>query len=235
MDRRHLELAALSTCALALIASERALALGVQDLTGSETNQGLKNALQQGAVAAVSLLGRPGGFLDNPKVRIPLPGLMNDAAKLLKAIGRRKDVEDLENAMNRAAESAVPFAKDLLVNAARTITFTDAKNILTGGPTSVTDFFAGRTRAPLATRFLPIVTTATKKVDLAAKYNRVAAKATGLGLVKKEDATIEQYVTGKTLDGLYFMIGEQERNIRANPAASADAVVRKVFGALQGR
>lgn len=232
MQRRHFELAAVSIGALTLIAIDQALALGVQDLSNSETNQGLKNALQQGAVAAVSLLGRPGGFLDNPKVRIPLPGLLNDAAKLLKAIGRRKDVEELELAMNRAAESAVPFAKDLLVNAVRTITITDAKNILTGGPTSVTDFFAGRTRAPLTTRFLPIVTTATRKVDLAAKYNRVAGKATGLGLVKKEDATIEQYVTGKSLDGLYFVIGEQEKQLRSNPAAAADAVVRKVFGAL---
>lgn len=233
MDRRHLELAAFCACAISVFPFGRSLALGVQDLTSGETNQGLKKALESGALTAVSLLGRPGGFLDNPQLRIPLPGFLKDAAKLLKAMGRGKDVEELEIAMNRAAEAAVPFAKDLLVNAVRTITITDAKNILTGGQTSVTDFFAGRTRAPLTTRFLPIVTTATQKVDLAAKYNRVAGKATGLGLVKKEDATIEQYVTRKSLDGLYFVIGEEERKLRTNPAASADAIVRKVFGALR--
>lgn len=232
MHRRRLELAIFSTCALSAFPFGRLLALGVQDLTSGEANQGLKKALEHGALAAVSLLGRPGGFLDNPQLRIPLPGFLKDAAKLLKAMGRRKEVEELEIAMNRAAEAAVPFARDLLVNAVRTITITDAKNILTGGQTSVTDFFAGRTRAPLTTRFLPIVTTATQKVDLAAKYNQVAGKATGLGLVKKEDATIEKYVTRKSLDGLYFVIGEEERKLRTNPAASADAIVRKVFGAL---
>lgn len=232
MQRRQIEIAA-ALAGLALWAPRGALALGLNELGAAETNQGLKRALEQGAVAAVGLLGRPGGFLDNPQVRIPLPGFIADAAKLLKALGQARQVEELEVAMNRAAEAAVPLARDLLVNAVRGMTIADAKNILTGGPTSVTAFFADRTREPLGLRFLPVVTTATRKVGLAEKYNRVAGKVSGTGLVKKEDATIEQYVTRKSLDGLYFVIGEEERKLRSNPAAAADAIVRKVFGALR--
>lgn len=232
MQRRQIEIAA-ALAGLALWTPRGALALGLNELGAAETNQGLKRALEQGAVAAVGLLGRPGGFLDNPQVRIPLPGFIADAAKLLKALGQARQVEELEVAMNRAAEAAVPLARDLLVNAVRGMTIADAKNILTGGPTSVTAFFADRTREPLGLRFLPVVTNATRKVGLAEKYNRVAGKVSGTGLVKKEDATIEQYVTRKSLDGLYFVIGEEERKLRSNPAASADAIVRKVFGALR--
>lgn len=233
MDLRRRQVCALASCALVLGVPHRSLALGLQDLTGSEAGQGLKKALESGALTAVSLLGRTGGFLDNPAVRIRLPGFLADAAKLLEVMGRGKDVDDLELAMNRAAESAVPFAKDLLVNAVRTMSIADAKGILTGGPTSVTDFFAGRTREPLTVRFLPTVASATRKVKLAQKYNAVAGQARQIGLLKNEDATMEQYVTAKALDGLYVVIGEQERKLRADPAGSADAVVRKVFGALR--
>ena len=109
------------------------------------------------------------------------------------------------------------MAKDLLVGAVKSMSVTDAKKILAGGDTSVTGFFAEKTRDPLGVKFLPVVTKATEKVGLAAKYNQVAGKAAGMGLVKKEDANIQQYVTGKTLDGLYFMIGEEEKKIRQDP------------------
>lgn len=234
MHRRQFHCtAAAAFAALALGASGASHALGLADLSNADASQGLKTALEQGALAAVGLLGKPDGFLGNPTVRIPLPGYLADAAKLLKALGQGKRVEELEVAMNRAAESAVPLARDLLVNAVRSITVTDAKNILTGGPTSVTSFFAEKTRAPLAVRFLPVVTTATRKVSLADKYNRVAGKASGMGLVHKDDATIEQYVTRKSLDGLYFMIGEEEKKIRQDPAGSGKAILSKVFGALR--
>ena len=108
----------------------------------------------------------------------------------------------------------------------------DAKGILTGGDTSVTTYFESKTRADLSTQFLPIVSNATSKVGLADKYNQVAAKASGLGLVKPEDANIERYVTGKALDGLYLTIGEEEKKIRQNPAAYGSAILSKVFGAL---
>ncbi len=232
MDRRQINVITLAFGTCALWPAQNAHALGLADLSNAEANQGLKTALERGALSAVNLLGRPGGFLDNPKVRIPLPGFLQDAAKLLKAIGQKKRVEELEVAMNRAAEAAVPMAKTLLANAVKSMTVSDAKNILTGGPTSVTSFFADKTREPLFVRFLPVVTEATRKVALAEKYNQLVSKVPG-GLVKKEDATIEQYVTRKSLDGLYFMIGEEEKSIRQNPVATGSALLSKVFGALR--
>jgi hypothetical protein len=208
-------------------------AFGLGDLSNREVDQGLKAALEQGALAAVGLLGRPDGFLGNPQVRIPLPGVLQQAAQFLKAMGRGKQVEELEVAMNRAAEAAVPMAKDMLVRAAKSITVEDARRILTGGETSVTNFFAGKTREPLTVKFLPVVTTAIQKVGLAQKYNAIAGKVSGTRLVSKQDANLEHYVTGKSLDGLYFMIGEEEKKIRANPAVAGSAVLRKVFGALK--
>ena len=234
MNRRNFNaLSASSVAALIALVHLQARALSLGDLTNAEASQGLKTALEKGALAAVSLLGKTDGFLGNDKVRIPLPGFLDDAAKLLKSLGQGKRVDELLTSMNRAAESAVPLAKDLLVGAVKSMNVSDAKKILAGGDTSVTGFFADKTRAPLAVKFLPVVTKATEKVDLAAKYNRVAGKAQGLGLVKKEDANIQQYVTGKSLDGLYFMIGEEEKKIRQDPVGTGSAVLKKVFGALK--
>lgn len=203
------------------------------ELSESDAASGVRAALEKGAVSAVGLLGRADGFLGNPKVRIPLPGFLEDAAKLLKATGQGRRVDELITAMNRAAEAAVPEAKPLLINAVKSMSVEDARKVITGGDNSVTQFFAGKTRDPLALKFLPIVTRATEKVSLAAKYNAVAGKAMGLGLVKKEEANVQQYVTGKALDGLYLMIGEEERKIRQNPAAAGSAILKKVFGALK--
>ena len=234
MNRRQFSSAASSVLGLATMAAWRqAHALSLGDLTPTEASQGLKAALERGALAAVGLLGKPGGFLDNPKVRIPLPGFLADAGRVLRAMGRGQQVDELEVAMNRAAEAAVPLAQELLTNAVKSMTVKDAKNILAGGDTSVTDFFAEKTRTPLAARFLPVVTQATQKVGLADKYNRVAGKAAGMGLVKKDDAAIEPYVTRKSLDALYAMIGEEEKKIRQDPASSGSAILRKVFGSMQ--
>jgi hypothetical protein len=203
------------------------------DISETDAASGVRAALERGAVAAVGLLGRTDGFLGNPKVRIPLPGVLNDAAKLLRATGQQKRVDELVTAMNRAAEAAMPEAKALLVNAVKSMSVEDGRQILTGGDNSATQFFAGKTREPLGVKFLPIVTKATEKVKLAAKYNAVAGKAAGLGLVKKEDANVQEYVTGKALDGLYLMIGEEERKIRQNPVATGSAILKKVFGSLK--
>ena len=202
-------------------------------LSEGDATLGVRAALERGAVAAVGLLGKSGGFLDNPKVRIPLPGFLNDAAKLLKVTGQQKRVDELITAMNRAAEAAVPEAKALLVSAVKAMSLSDATRLIRGGENSVTDFFADKTRAPLGVKFLPIVTQATEKVSLADKYNRVAGKASGLGLVKKEDANVQQYVTRKALDGLYLMIGEEERKIRQDPVGTGSAILGKVFGSLK--
>ncbi|GAA0770321.1 DUF4197 domain-containing protein [Ideonella azotifigens] len=199
-------------------------------LSEADASLGVKTALQRGAEAAVGLLGQTDGFLGNPKVRIPLPGILNDAAQLLRLSGQQKKVDELITAMNRAAEAAVPQARELLVAAVKGMSVQDGLKIVRGGDTSVTDFFATKTRLPLGEKFLPIVTQATEKVSLASKYNAVAGQAMGFGLVKKEDANVQVYVTRKALDGLYLMIGEEEKKIRRDPVGTGSAILQKVFG-----
>ena len=203
------------------------------DITESDAAVGIRTALERGAVAAVGLLGRNGGFLDNPKVRIELPGYLKEAAKMLKFTGQQKRVDDLVTAMNRAAEAAVPEAKTMLVNAVKAMSVEDGRKILTGGDNSATQFFATKTRAPLGVKFLPIVTKATEKVSLADKYNKVAGQASSLGLVGRDEANIQNYITGKALDGLYLIIGEEERKIRQDPIGTGSAILKKVFGSLR--
>jgi Protein of unknown function (DUF4197) len=223
IDRLLASLAAAGLAGLPAVA--RAL-----DLSQADASAGVKAALERGAEAAVGLLGRSDGFLGNPKVRIPLPAGLESAAKLLKATGQGRQIDELVTAMNRAAEAAVPAAQPLLKQAIQQMTVADANQIVRGGDTSVTDFFAAKTRAPLTERFLPIVTAQTEKLSLSQQYNAVAAQAAGFGLVKKEDANVQQYVTRKALDGLFFMIGEEERKIRKDPVGTGSAILKKVFG-----
>ena len=231
MHRRPLVLAALSTPLASLAPHVRAG--GLASLSNADATRGLKAALETGALTAVRLLGVQDGFLGNPRVRIPLPGALQDASRLLKALGRQRQVEELEVAINRAAENAVPLARNLLVNAVKNMSVSDAKNILAGGDTSVTEFFAGKTREPLSGQFLPVVKKATSRVGLAAKYDRVAGKAAGFGLVRQEDASIDHYVTRKALDGLYLVIGEEEKKIRRDPVGTGSSILSKVFGAIR--
>ncbi|MGS0754574.1 DUF4197 domain-containing protein [Roseateles sp. GG27B] len=197
-----------------------------------EAATGIRAALERGAVAAIGALGKPDGFMGNPAVRIELPGFLKDAARLLRATGQGRRVDELLTAMNRAAEAAVPAAKPLLVAAVKNMTVEDGWRILKGGDDAATRFFADKTREPLTRQFLPIVTQATERVALAEKYNAVAGHAAGLGLLKKEDANIQQYVTARALDGLFLMIAEEERKIRKDPLGTGSAILKKVFGGL---
>ena len=237
LQRRHFNLASTSVFGSLILATyQQAYALSLGDLAGisnKDASDGLKTALEKGALAAVALLGKTDGFFGNPKVQIPLPGFLQDASGLLKTLGQGKRLDELMLSINRAAEAAVPMGKDLLVSSVRAMSVADAKNILTGGETSVTTFFAEKTRTPLSGTFLPIVTRATEKVGLANKYNEIAGKASGFGLVKKEDANLQQYVTGKALSGLYLIIGEEEKKIRQDPVGSGSAILKKVFGAMK--
>ena len=222
------------TSGLFSVAGLWAVAIRAQaEVTEVDAASGIRAALQRGAEAAVGLLGKTDGFAGNPLVRIPLPGFLNELAKVAKYTGQQAKVDELITAMNRAAEAAVPEAKALLVNAVKSMSVSDAKRVLTGGDGSVTAFFAEKTRSALSTKFLPIVTKATEKVSLAEKYNALAGKASGMGLMKKDDANIQQYVTGKTLDGLYLMIGEEEKKIRQDPVGTGSAILKKVFGSLK--
>lgn len=209
-----------------------AWAADLSSLSNADAAGGLKEALSQGAGRAVELLGHDGGFLNNSKVRIPLPGVLEQAAPLLRMAGRGKDLDQLETTMNRAAEAAVPEAKTLLMAAVKDMSVKDAKDILTGGDDSVTQYFRSKTQSQLTQRFLPIVKQQTDRLSVSSQYNALASKAAGVGLVKGEDAQIEGYVTRKALDGLYLMIAEEEKAIRRNPLEAAGSLAKKVFGAL---
>jgi hypothetical protein len=204
----------------------------LESISNREAVAGLKAALEKGAHAAVATLGRPDGFLGNASVRIPLPDSLKRAERLMRRLGMGEQADELIVTMNRAAEAAVPEARALLVDAVKTMSVQDAKGILTGGDTAGTAYFGRRTRKPLHDRFLPIVARATAKVGVAQKFNAYAGKAAAFGLLEKEDANLDEYVTQKALDGLYLMIGEEEKKIRKDPVGAGTALLRKVFGAL---
>lgn len=220
------------TAAVLLTAASLAAALSLSGVSSTEADSGIKAALEKGATMAVAKLGAQDGFLNNDKVRIGLPGPVEKAKPILKMLGQSKKVEELEISMNHAAESAVAEAKPLLVDAVKGMSVTDAKNILTGGETSVTEFFREKTADALTTKFLPIVKKVTDGNGLSAQYNALMSKANASGLTK-ENTTVESYVTQRALDGLYTMIAEEEKAIRADPVGSGSTILGKVFGAIK--
>jgi len=216
---------------LVFVAVSHAADLG--SFTNTDMVTGLKDALNQGASAAVGKLGQENGFLGDPKVKIPLPATLQKAEKAMRTFGMGKQADELVTAMNRAAEAAVPEAKALLLDSVKKMSVDDAKGILTGGDNAATQYFRKTTEAPLTTKFLPIVKQSTQKVGLAEQYNEFAATGSRFGLVKGEDAKLENYVTRKALDGLYLMMAEEEKALRANPVHAGSALVKKLFSALR--
>ncbi len=193
---------------------------------------GLRAALEKGSQAAVAQLGRTDGFLGDPRVKIPLPASLQRGERLARRVGMGRYADELITSMNRAAEQAVPEARQLFVESARKMTVQDAKGILSGGDTAGTAYFRRTTQDQLRLRFLPIVQKATARVDLAAKYRRYSGRLVSAGLVEPEDANLDDYVTRKALDGVYFMVAEEEKKIRKDPLSAGRDIVRKVFGAL---
>ena len=218
--------------AVVILAPAAAYGIDLSSLSNQEASTGMRDALTQGAGKAVELLGRPGGFLDNSKVKIPLPDTLRRVESGMRLLGMKKQADELVVSMNRAAEAAVPEAKALLVDAVKKMSVQDAKKILTGGDTAATEYFRRATSSQLTQRFLPIVTKWTEKVGLANQYNSLVEQGAQLGLVGK-DERIENYVTRKALDGLYATIAEQERAIRRDPVGAATDSARKVFEMLR--
>lgn len=214
-----------------LLAASSAWAVSLADLSNQDVNGALKAALERGSTAAVGKLGVENGFLHNEKVKIQLPRVLEQARPILKMTGHAQKLDELVVSMNHAAEAAVPMAKPLLVDAVKKMTLTDARNILSGGDTSVTEFFREKTAAQLSVKFLPIVKKVTDKSDLSAKYNGAMAQVSKMGLA--QSGTVEDYVTQRALDGLFTMIGEEEKAIRSDPLGTGSKLIGKVFGALK--
>ncbi len=205
----------------------------LEHITRQDATAALKAALEKGSVAAAANLGRVDGFLGNPQVKIPLPESAQRAEHMLRRVGMGKYADELVVTLNRAAEQAVPEAKSVFVDSVKKMSVQDAKGILTGGDTAGTEYFRRTTRDQLHKRFLPIVAKATAKVQLAQKYDQYADRALAVGMLKKEDANLDEYVTQKALDGLYLMVAEEEKKIRKDPVGTGSSIIKKVFGAIR--
>ena len=208
---------------------------GVSSLSNAETSDGLKTALNQGVTKAVASLGAVDGFFGNNAVKIPLPNSLKKIQKGMKLVGMGKQSDELVLKMNRAAEAAVPEAQTLLVDSIKKMSLADAKAILTGPQDAATQYFKRTTSAQMGEKFLPIVQKATANVQLADSYNKYAEMGAKFGAVKKEDANINQYVTKKALDGVYYMVAQEEAAIRKDPLGQSSAILKKVFGSVFGK
>jgi hypothetical protein len=190
---------------------------------------GLKEALQVSTQKAVAITGKPDGFLRNEAIKILLPPKLQTVGKGMRMLGMGAGVDELEVGMNRAAEQATPKAKAIFIAAVKKMTFNDARQILTGSDTAATEYFKRTSSADLTTAFSPIVRRSMQRVGVVQQYNRLLASApAGSALVGNFDFT--NYVVGKTLDGLFLMLGQEEKNIRKNPAAQTTALLKEVFG-----
>lgn len=218
-----------------------------RNLPTSDIAAGLKEALAKGTTNAINSLGRNGGFSDNAKVRIPLPGKLEQAANLARQLGQGAKVDAFELSMNRAAEKAVPQVAEIFGDAIRKMTLSDARGILTGGDHAATEFFRRVAGDALTARIHPIVAKATNSVGVTQKYKSLTSGSAGgalgsalgsLSALGGDHASksggspldLDDYVTDKTLDGLFTTIGEQEKSIRDNPAARTSGLLKKVFG-----
>ena len=204
----------------------------LENITNREAVSALKTALEKGSRAAVEGLGRENGFYGDARVKIPLPESLRRAERTLRRFGMGSYADELVLAMNRAAEAAVPEAKQLFVDSVKKMTVQDAKGVLTGGETAGTEYFKRTTSEQLRKRFLPIVRKSTERVGLAQTYNQYAQQAAAFGLVKAEHANLDAYVTQKALDGLYFIVAEEEKKIRKDPVGTASSILKRVFGAM---
>lgn len=199
-------------------------------LADSEIVQGLREALAKGTKNAVLQLGKADGFWADPRFRIPLPKTIVQADTLLRAGGYGPNIDELHLAFNRAAEKSVPVAADVFSQAVQKLTITDARNILSGPPDAATQYFRKTTGETLRIQFKPLVTQVTAKAGLIQQYDKMMAKAGPFAQLAGAKADVNEYVTGKALDGLFLRIADEEKAIRTNPAARTSEVLKKVFG-----
>ncbi len=202
-------------------------------LSNDQIVQGLKDALSVGTEKAIALLGRPGGYLDDPQVKIPLPSGLKSVAKGLRAIGQDELVDEFEATMNRAAEQAVPETVSIFGDTIREMSVEDARGILNGGDTAATDYFKTKGSERLSSAILPIVQQATKQAGVTSSYKDLVGQVGFLGsYVDMDSLDLDKYVTARALDGLFLKLAEQEQLIRQDPVARTTDILKTVFGSL---
>jgi len=202
-------------------------------VTEQEASQGLKEALEIGAQKAVELASAKDGFLGNQTIRIPLPKSIRSAGDTLRRFGLGSAVDRFELSMNRAAEAASAKATPILLDAVKGLTLEDALAILKGGDTAATDLLRSRTEDQLKKEFEPIVTHAMDEAKVTQYYDRLVEQGGPvLGLMGQKPENLDDYVTGKTLDGLFTLIAQEEKKIRKDPVARTTDLLKQVFGSL---
>jgi hypothetical protein len=201
-----------------------------QELSESRIIEGLKEALQIGTTKAVQKVSLLDGYFKNPRIHIPLPEQVQKVEKLLRTMGLGAKVDAFELSMNRAAERAAPEAKSLFIDAIKQMTFSDARKILQGRENEATLYFEDKTRDRLYELFEPLVHSAMSEVGVTRSYQELDAKVRTIPFAEKLSFDLDDYVTNKGLDGLFFMVAEEERKIREDPAARVTDLLKEVFG-----
>jgi hypothetical protein len=199
-------------------------------LSDVKIGSGLKEALKIGTENAVNFTGKKDGFFLNQAIKILMPEKLRTFEKGLRAVGYGPEVDEFVLSMNRSAEKATPFAKQIFWDAIGEMTFDDVRKILSGNDTAATDYFKGKTTNKLTDVFKPIVSKAMNEVGVTRQYKELVGRYESIPFVKKESFDLDQYVVTKGLDGLFHMVGEEETKIRKNPTARTTDLLKEVFG-----
>ncbi len=199
-------------------------------VSSEKAASGLQEALQIGTGNAVKLVSKPDGYFKNEAIKILMPEKMKTLEKGLRAVGQGPKIDEFVLSMNRAAEKAAPAAKSIFVDAIKQMTFDDARKILTGNETAATEYFKSKTTENLTKAFRPIVEKATNDVGVTKQYKDLTAQAQSIPFLKTQSLDVDGYIVGKALEGLFHMVGEEEKKIRKNPAARVTSLLKEVFG-----
>jgi hypothetical protein len=204
--------------------------LGGGELSENKIIQGLKEALEIGTSNAVETVSKVHGYYKNPNIKIPLPGPVKKVERILRGVGYGTKVDEFVLSMNRAAEKAAPEAKALFWDTIKKMSFTDARKILNGRDNEATLYFKDKTQKRLTQTFKPIVHTAMSEVGVTRSYQALDAKVRSIPFADNLSFDLDKYVTTRALDGLFFMLAEEERKIRQNPSARVTDLLKEVFG-----
>lgn len=205
--------------------------LGIGGISDTKIASGLKEALRVGTETTVKLTGKTDGYFANQAIKILMPSQLQTADKGLRMVGYGPQLDEFVLSMNRAAEAAAPGAKKIFGDAIGEMSIEDARKIWSGADNSATQYFRSKTSDRLTTAFKPVVDRALNQVGVTRQYKELLGRAQSIPFMKTESLDIDRYVLGKSLDGLFVVLGEQEKQIRTNPAARTTELLREVFSA----
>lgn len=223
----------LSIAAVTLFAQQAQALAQLGALSDSKIVAGLKEALQVGTGNAINLTGRVDGFFKNAAIKILLPKQLDTVGKGLRMAGQGQMVDEFVMSMNRAAEKAAPEARKIFVDAVKQMSFDDARKILFGNDTAATDYFKAKTSTKIATAFRPIIEKSMNEVGATRQYKELIGRFQSIPFAKTQQLDIDAYVVNKSLDGLFYMVGEEEKKIRKDPLARVSSILKDVFGGLK--